>query len=86
MQEACGELAARRKPALAATAAPRRRPAIVALGLPVISSLTHYDGEEHDDMRVPQARRRRRPLPHGWPLTPARRRRATPPRAGHAPP
>ncbi|KAJ1489085.1 hypothetical protein T484DRAFT_1886283, partial [Baffinella frigidus] len=37
---------------------PRSRddPAVIALGLPVLSSLTKYDGEEADDMRMAQER------------------------------
>ena len=56
MQEACGNLAEQQHahpPSSGARGDGRRR--TIALGMPVISSLTRYDGEEHDDMRVPQA-------------------------------
>jgi hypothetical protein len=57
MQEACNELAEyRRGNPVEDDVHPPGRRRIVALGMPVISSLTHYDGEEYDDMRVPQAR------------------------------
>ena len=57
MEDACSDLAAyRRTHPLKHDDRRKGTRRVIALGMPIISSLTRYDGEEHDDMRVPQAR------------------------------
>jgi len=54
MQEACSALAGLPQPYKPGQNS--NEPVVIALGLPVLSSLTKYDGEETDDMRMVQDR------------------------------